>query len=147
MYLHTNAKLGLAGRFALVTTIEQGMTLNAAAAAFSVSPATAHRWSHRWLEASAEARVTLSCLLDRFQSPTPLAAAARTGARAADRRVPAQDRLGPSRGRRRNRLRALDCLEGAEAGRHLSAPACRQGAGEPLRVALSRLGSARHLLA
>jgi hypothetical protein len=41
------------------------MTLRAAAAAFSVSPATAHRWWHRWLEAGEEARATLSCLLDR----------------------------------------------------------------------------------
>jgi hypothetical protein len=30
MYLHANAKLGLAGRFALVTAIEEGMTLKAA---------------------------------------------------------------------------------------------------------------------
>jgi transposase InsO family protein len=69
MYLHANAKLGLAGRFALVTAIEQGMTLKAAAAAFSVSPATAHRWWHRWLEASEEARQTLSCLFDRSSRP------------------------------------------------------------------------------
>jgi transposase InsO family protein len=69
MYLHANAKLALAGRFALVTAIEQGMTLKAAAAAFSVSPATAHRWWHRWLEASEEARQTLSCLFDRSSRP------------------------------------------------------------------------------
>ncbi len=69
MYLHANAKLGLAGRFALVTAIEQGMTLKAAAAAFSVSPPTAHRWWHRWLEASEEARQTLSCLFDRSSRP------------------------------------------------------------------------------
>jgi len=30
------------------------MSLKAAAAAFSVSPATAHRWWHRWLEAGEE---------------------------------------------------------------------------------------------
>jgi transposase InsO family protein len=69
MYLHANAKLGLAGRFALVKAIEQGLTLKAAAAAFSVSPATAHRWWHRWLEASEEARRTLSCLFDRSSRP------------------------------------------------------------------------------
>ena len=50
MYLHANAKLGLAGRLALVRAIEAGLSLKAAAAAFSVSPATAHRWWHRWLE-------------------------------------------------------------------------------------------------
>jgi transposase len=49
MYLHANAKLGLAGRLALVRAIEGGLSLKAAAAAFSVSPATAHRWWHRWL--------------------------------------------------------------------------------------------------
>jgi hypothetical protein len=43
MYLHANAKLGLAGRFALVKAVEGGLSLKAAAAAFSVSPATAHR--------------------------------------------------------------------------------------------------------
>jgi transposase InsO family protein len=69
MYLHANAKLGLAGRFALVKSIEEGMSLKAAAAAFSVSPATAHRWWHRWLEAGEEARGTLSCLLDRSSRP------------------------------------------------------------------------------
>src|SRR5213078_3317171 len=61
--------LGLAGRYALVCAIESGMTLKAAAAAFNISPATAHRWWHRWLEASEEARRTLSCLLDRSSRP------------------------------------------------------------------------------
>src|SRR5438034_71084 len=69
MSLHRNAKLGLAGRYALVCAIEGGMTLKAAAAAFSVSPATAHRWWHRWLEAGEEARRTLSCLFDRSSRP------------------------------------------------------------------------------
>jgi transposase len=44
---HRNAKLGLAGRRALVHASEEGMTLKAAAAAVSVSPATAHRWRQR----------------------------------------------------------------------------------------------------
>jgi len=69
MSFHRNAKLGLAGRYALVCAIEGGMTLKAAAAAFSVSPATAHRWWHRWLEAGEEARRTLSCLFDRSSRP------------------------------------------------------------------------------
>ena len=69
MYLHANAKLGLAGRLALVGAIERGMTLKRAAACFSVSPATAHRWWHRWLEAGEEARKTLSCLFDRSSCP------------------------------------------------------------------------------
>src|SRR5437764_6633143 len=69
MYLHANAKLGLAGRLALVRAVEDGLSLRAAAAAFSVSPATAHRWWHRWLEAGEEARRTLSCLFDRSSRP------------------------------------------------------------------------------
>jgi len=69
MSLHRNAKLGLAGRYALVGEIESGMTLKAAAAGFNVSPATAHRWWHRWLEAGEEARATLACLFDRSSRP------------------------------------------------------------------------------
>jgi transposase InsO family protein len=69
MYLHANAKLGLAGRVALLRAIEGGLSLKAAAAAFRVSPATAHRWWHRWLESSEEARRTLVCLLDRSSRP------------------------------------------------------------------------------
>jgi transposase InsO family protein len=65
MYLHANAKLGLAGRLALVRAIEQGLSLKAAAAAFSVSPATAHRWWHRWLEGGRQS----SSLLDRSSRP------------------------------------------------------------------------------
>jgi transposase len=69
MSLHRNAKLGLAGRYALVSAIAGGMTLKAAAAAFKVSPATAHRWWHRWLGAGAGARASLSCLFDRSSRP------------------------------------------------------------------------------
>ncbi|MBA3844862.1 MAG: helix-turn-helix domain-containing protein [Actinobacteria bacterium] len=69
MYLHANAKLGLAGRFALVRAIEDGLSFRAAAAVFSVSPATAHRWWQRWLAAGEEARRSLSCLLDRSSRP------------------------------------------------------------------------------
>src|SRR6266487_2017889 len=63
MTLHRNAKLGLAGRLALVQAIEGGMSMKAAAAAFSVSPATAHRWWHRWREASEPARSSLTSQL------------------------------------------------------------------------------------
>src|SRR5213076_1037929 len=69
MYLHANAKLGLAARFALVQAVEGGCSIRRAAARFNVSPATAHRWWHRWLEASEEARRTLSCLFDRSSRP------------------------------------------------------------------------------
>jgi transposase len=65
MCLHANAKLGLAGRVALVGVIERGTSLREAAAAFNVSPATAHRWWHRWLEGGCQ----LSALLDRSSRP------------------------------------------------------------------------------
>ena len=69
MYLHVNAKLGLAGRLALVRAIEDGHTLKQAAACFSVSPATAHRWWRRWRDAGEDARTSLSCLFDRPSRP------------------------------------------------------------------------------
>ena len=69
MVLHRNAKLGLAGRYALVRAVEDGWSLKAAAAAFKVSPATACRWSRRWREASAEEQRTLVCLHDRSSRP------------------------------------------------------------------------------
>jgi transposase InsO family protein len=65
MYLHANAKLGLAGRLALVRAVEGGLSLKAAAVAFSVSPATAHRWWHRWLEGDRRVEV----LVDRSSRP------------------------------------------------------------------------------
>jgi transposase InsO family protein len=65
MKVHANAKLGLAGRRELVLAIEQGLTLKRAAARFSVSPATAHRWWHRWLEGGC----TVSALVDRSSRP------------------------------------------------------------------------------
>src|SRR5438477_1451623 len=65
MYLRAQAKVGLAGRLALVSAVDQGMTLREAAAAFSVSPATAHRWWHRWLDGGRQA----SALLDRSSRP------------------------------------------------------------------------------
>jgi len=65
MYLHANAKLGLAGRLALVRAIEDGRSLKQAAACFSVSPATVHRWWHRWLDGGRQ----LEALLDRSSRP------------------------------------------------------------------------------
>src|SRR5258708_39564820 len=65
MLLHANAKLGLAGRLALVRAVEEGLSLKAAAAAFNVSPATAHRWWHRWLEGGRSP----AALVDRSSRP------------------------------------------------------------------------------
>ena len=69
MFLHANAKLGLAARFALVQAIEGGCSVRAAARRFNVSPATAHRWWHRWSDAAEDARRTLGCLFDRSSRP------------------------------------------------------------------------------
>jgi transposase InsO family protein len=69
MRVHANAKLGPAGRRQLVSLIESGMSLRAAAAASSVSPCTAHRWWHRWRSASAEARSEGTWLRDRSSRP------------------------------------------------------------------------------
>ena len=65
MQLHANAKLGLSGRYALVQAIEQGLSLKAAAAAFRVAPATAHRWWHRYLEGGCSPQA----LRDRSSRP------------------------------------------------------------------------------
>jgi transposase InsO family protein len=84
MTLHRNAKLGLAGRHALVLAIERGCSLKAAALAFSVSPATACRWWHRWLEADEAERRSLVCLHDRSSRPRRMP---RLLPRAAQRRI------------------------------------------------------------
>ncbi len=69
MYVHRNAKLGLAGRLELVRAIEHGLSLRRAAERFSISLATAHRWWHRWQDASSQERETLACLGDRTSRP------------------------------------------------------------------------------
>src|SRR5438876_4970911 len=138
MMLHRNAKLGLAGRFALVQAIEGGMSMKAAAAAFSVSPATAHRWWHRWREAGEQARSSLACLLDRssrpHRSPRELAPELQERICACRR----ETGWGATAGRCRHRLRSLDGVEGAQAGRHLAAGAPSEGACQQLRVAVPR---------
>jgi hypothetical protein len=50
MNLHANAKLGLAGRRELVHAIDGGLSVGEAVVRFSVSPATGHRWWHRWVD-------------------------------------------------------------------------------------------------
>jgi len=65
MYLHAHAKLGLAGRLALVAAVEGGLSLRAAAAAFNVSPATAPRWWQRWRSGGRRPQA----LVDRSSRP------------------------------------------------------------------------------
>ncbi|NUT56986.1 MAG: IS481 family transposase [Thermoleophilia bacterium] len=74
MYLHANAKLGLAGRVALVAAIDGGLSQRAAAGVFSVSPATAHRWWHRWLAGGRRPESLLDHSSRPKRSPRLLAA-------------------------------------------------------------------------
>jgi len=69
MDFHANHALGLPQRLALVQAIERGSSLRAAAAALSVSPATAHRWWHRFRVASAQERRSLGWARDRSSRP------------------------------------------------------------------------------
>ncbi len=62
-------RLGLAGRLELVKRIEGGQSQRAAAAALCVSPATANRWWHRWLNATSAQRASRECL--RARPPRP----------------------------------------------------------------------------
>src|SRR3954453_7858509 len=69
MRVHANAKLGPAGRLALVKKVLEGESLRTAAAESSVSVATAHRWLHRWLDASVQQRCSGSWLEDLSSRP------------------------------------------------------------------------------
>src|SRR5437764_8745706 len=69
MQTHPRAKLGPAGRLALTEAIADGMSQKAAAAAFCVSPATAHRWWHRRLHASEQELRLGAWLFDRSSQP------------------------------------------------------------------------------
>lgn len=69
MQIHGRAKLGPAGRSALCQAIEGGMTFRQAAACLNVSPATAHRWWHRYRDASAHKQHSLAWAADRSSRP------------------------------------------------------------------------------
>jgi transposase InsO family protein len=69
MGVHPKAKLGPAGRLALTEAIASGMSQKQAAACFCVAPATAHRWWHRRLSASAQELASGAWLLDRPSRP------------------------------------------------------------------------------
>jgi transposase InsO family protein len=69
MKTHPRATLGPAGRQAIVSAIEGGMTLKAAAAAFNVSPATAHRWWHRSRGVALSDKATGAWWRDRSSRP------------------------------------------------------------------------------
>jgi hypothetical protein len=69
MQIHGRAKLGPGGRLALCEAIESGMTFRQAAAAMSVSPATAHRWWHRYARVVPAERQSLAWAADRSSRP------------------------------------------------------------------------------
>jgi transposase InsO family protein len=69
MGVHANAKLGPAGRVALVELIAAGLTFRVAAAALNVAPATAHRWWRRFGAASHDERRQLAWARDRSSRP------------------------------------------------------------------------------
>lgn len=119
MDMHANAKLGLGGRRALVLEVMRGSSLKAAAAAFNVAPATAHRWWHRWLGAGHGERDSGAWAWDRSsrpaRSPRRLSAAEEAPILAARRRT----NLGPGR-LGTGRPRPLDDLESALAPRSVA---------------------------
>jgi len=90
-------KLGLAGRLQLVKLIESGCSLRAAAAQSSVSPATAHRWWHRWRVASEAERASLSCLRTRSSRPRSCPWALSVEAEQRILQARARTRYGPAR--------------------------------------------------
>jgi transposase len=69
MGLHRNARLGLAGRRALVADVESGCSCREAARRRGVSPTTACKWWRRWSETPPEQRGWLACLEDRSSRP------------------------------------------------------------------------------
>jgi transposase InsO family protein len=90
MGLHRNARLGLAGRRALVADVESGLSCRAAARRRGVSPTTACKWWRRWSQATPEQRRSWLCLEDLssrpHRMPRLLAAAERERICAARRR-------------------------------------------------------------
>jgi len=97
MEFHANHALGLPQRLELVRRIERGSSLRAAAAALSVAPATAHRWWHRWRQASAEERHSHLCLRDRSSRPRRSPRRLSEAEEAAILRARRETNLGPGR--------------------------------------------------
>ena len=71
MGLHRNARLGLAGRRALVEDVEAGLSCREAARRRGVSPTTACKWWRRWSEAPLTQRQSVICLEDRRAEHMP----------------------------------------------------------------------------
>ena len=104
MVLHRNAKLGLAGRYALVRAVEDGCSIERRPRPPSTSrrrPLHAGRGAGG--RRAQQERATLVCLFDRSSRPQADAAAARRPRAAADLRCQAAHRLGPAAARRCDR--------------------------------------------
>jgi transposase InsO family protein len=97
MEFHANHALGLPQRLALVQAVEQGSSLRAAAAALSVAPATAHRWWHRFHEASEQERRSLAWARDRSSRPRRSPRRLSAAEEAPILRARRQTNLGPGR--------------------------------------------------
>lgn len=102
-------RLGLGGRRALIELMEQGSSMRAAARRMGVAPATAHRWWHRWCQASEAERASGEALCSR--PPTPRSCPWRLDEDEEQRILEARRRtnLGPARlaglvGRRRSTI-------------------------------------------
>jgi hypothetical protein len=116
MQLHANAKLGLSGRYALVCAIEGGLSLKAAAAAFSLSPATAHPL----VAPLAGGRAPEGGPGRPLEPAPPLPATADGRAGGVDPARPPRDQPGPGAAGRDRPPRPLDDLEGARPARALA---------------------------
>ena len=105
MSFHRNAKLGLAGRYALVSAIEDGHVAEGGRGRFQRLAGDRASLVASLAGGGEEARATLSCLFDRssrpHRSPRQLAAELAEPICA----LPPRDRLGAAAGRRRDRLR------------------------------------------
>jgi transposase InsO family protein len=139
MLLHRNAKLGLAGRLALVEAIEAGLSLKAAAAAFSVSPATAHRWWHRWIEGGRET----AALVDR--SSRPLRSPRRTAAAVEERVLRARRETGYGPARLAGIVRVAASTVWKVLRRHGCSRPPRPGRPQTRRYEWSRPGALLHV--
>jgi transposase len=102
----------------LTQAVMDGMTLKQAAACFNVSPATAHRWWHRRLNATRQELSSGAWLLDRssrpHRSPRLLDTVEQEHLRGA-----AAHRLRAGPGGRKNRSSSLDGVEGLASPRAL----------------------------
>src|SRR5262249_28925843 len=139
MDLHANAKLGLAGRRELVLAIEGGLSLKRAAARFSVSPATAHRWWHRWIDGDRQR----AALADRSSRPLRQPRRLSADEEASILKARRETNLGPGRMAGIVRRARSEYREGARPPWPVAALARAAAELPPLRVVTAR-GAAAH---